>query len=371
LKVSAVTWNEFRAHENKALYPGFDIDDIPTVRRGDLLMSRANTAELLASPVLVDRDYPNLILSDKTLRLVPDQQRADSRFLLYALRHETARRYFASHATGTSGSMRNVSQVTINECPILLPPIEEQKRIAAILDKADAIRRKRLEAMCHLDDMYSALFHDLFGNPVRNERGWSRVRLDQIVECIDNGWSPVCLDKPVESGQWGVLKLGAVTYCRYRPAENKALPPGLTPPTELEVKKGDLLMTRKNTYELVAACAYVWDTPPQLLLSDLIFRFRLRQNAAVKPEYLWGLFTHPAKRRTLQTLAGGTAGSMPNISKGRLLAKEIEVPPLFLQLQYSRVVHHVNQRERKFQASLNGTKALFNCLVQRAFRGEL
>jgi type I restriction enzyme S subunit len=106
-------------------------------------------------------------------------------------------------------------------------------------------------------------------------------------------------------------------------------------------------------------------------LSDLIFRFRLRREVPVLPEYLWGLFTHPAKRRAVQSLAGGTAGSMPNISKGRLFTQEIEVPPLSLQRQYARVVHHVNQRESQLEASLTETEHLFDSLVQRAFRGEL
>jgi type I restriction enzyme S subunit len=298
-----------------------------------------------------------------------DEQLVCRPFLGYVLRSQDFLAYAAKHSTRTN--IPKINREALAGYEFALPPLPEQKRIAAMLDKADAIRRKRREAICRLDTLYSAVFCYLFGNPVRNERRWPRVQLNEIVECIDSGWSPVCLDKPVEPGQWGVLKLGAVTYCRYRPTDNKALPPTLAPAAELEVKKGDLLMTRKNTYELVAASAYVWDTPPRLLLPDLMYRFRLRESTAVLPEYLWGLFTHPAKRRRLQSLAGGTAGSMPNVSKGRLLVQEIEMPPLDLQRQYSRVVHHVNHRERQFQASLTKTEALFSCLVQRAFRGEL
>ncbi|HUQ69238.1 MAG TPA: hypothetical protein VM165_06935 [Planctomycetaceae bacterium] len=78
LKVSAVTWGQFRPNENKALANGFDPTGWPRVQRGDLLLSRANTAELLASPVVVQSDYPNLLLSDKTLRLVPKDGVADT-----------------------------------------------------------------------------------------------------------------------------------------------------------------------------------------------------------------------------------------------------------------------------------------------------
>lgn len=162
LKVSAVTWGTFRPEENKALPTDFDVTGIPTVRKGDLLLSRANTAELLASPVIAKKDYPNLILSDKTLRLVPVRGVSDPRFLFYGLRQPEARRFFFANATGTSGSMRNVSQATIRRCPIPLPPLSEQKRIADILDKADAIVRKRQVLLSDARRLTSSIFQRMF-----------------------------------------------------------------------------------------------------------------------------------------------------------------------------------------------------------------
>src|SRR5262249_29962514 len=140
IKVSAVTWNTFLPGENKALPSDYAVPEEIKIRKGDLLLSRANTTELIAAVVVVDADYPNLMLSDKILRLVPMRDRVCTRFLLYALRTTTARRHFESHATGTSGSMRNISQDNISTCPIPLPPLPEQKRIAALLGKADEVR---------------------------------------------------------------------------------------------------------------------------------------------------------------------------------------------------------------------------------------
>jgi type I restriction enzyme, S subunit len=182
LKVSSVTWGEFRPDENKALFPDYSVAGIPTVRSGDLLLSRANTAELLAMPVQVPQDYPNLILSDKTFRLVLDEKRVAVRFLLYWLRQQTTRRYFASRATGTSGSMRNVSQVTIGECPIALPPLPVHRRIAGILDRAEALRAKPRAAIAKLDGLTQAIFRDLFGEPESNPRGWVRIRLGDLAD---------------------------------------------------------------------------------------------------------------------------------------------------------------------------------------------
>lgn len=122
LKVSAVSWEEFDSSENKALLPGEQIGDTPTVAAGDLLISRANTVQLVGAVVLVRKDHPNLMLSDKTLRLVPVGPLFPVELLLYGLRTREVRAVFEDDATGTSDSMRNLSQDKIRAAPIALPP---------------------------------------------------------------------------------------------------------------------------------------------------------------------------------------------------------------------------------------------------------
>src|SRR5579859_6891897 len=102
-------------------------------------------------------------------------------------------------------------------------------------------------------------------NTDRLPSGWTRVPLGDILIDIESGWSPICLDRPAQSGEWGVLKLGAVTWCEYDPAENKALPHYVQPDPSLEVQPGDILFARKNTYDLVAASVIVKQTPAKLL----------------------------------------------------------------------------------------------------------
>jgi type I restriction enzyme, S subunit len=135
LKISAVSWGRFQPSENKALLPG----DRPTprelIRKGDLLISRANTTELVGAPVLVDRDHDNLMLPDKILRLKYNESIIDPRYLLYSLRTRLARAYIEEQATGTSDSMRNLSQPKLSSIPLLLAPLSEQKRIADKLDR--------------------------------------------------------------------------------------------------------------------------------------------------------------------------------------------------------------------------------------------
>lgn len=116
------------------LLRAYQPDDSHRVRAGDLLISRANTKEFVGAVVLVDRDYPFRLLSDKTLRLVINENLASKDYLLFALRAPKARKHIEHFATGTSDSMRNISQGVITSIPIDLPPLDEQRRIGARLE---------------------------------------------------------------------------------------------------------------------------------------------------------------------------------------------------------------------------------------------
>lgn len=267
--------------------------------------------------------------------------------------------------------LQHVTKGALSSVAITVPPLVEQERIVKLLDEADELRKLRAQADQRTSSLMSALFHEMFGDPVTNARNWKRETLGDLLDAIDGGWSPVCEERPVRAGEWGVLKLGAVTTCEYIDTENKALLEEFAPRPELEVKAGDLLFTRKNTYELVAACAFVFETRPNLMLSDLIFRFRLKTGIQLNPVFLWGLLTAPRKRKQVQVLAGGSAGSMPNISKGRLWALPIEVPPLALQTEFARRVTEIRELESKQAASRRRLEDLFQSLLHRAFQGEL
>ena len=240
-----------------------------------------------------------------------------------------------------------------------------------LLDEADELRKLRTEADRRTSEFIPALFHDMFGDPITKSPRWVRKTFSDLLDGIDSGWSPSCHDRPAQPGEWGVLKLGAVTTNSYLDTETKGLPESFAPRSELEVRVGDVLFTRKNTQELVAACAFVFETGPKLLLSDLIFRFRLKSGAELNPVFLWGLLTVPSKRKQVQSLAGGSAGSMPNISKGRLLTLPIECPPLTSQMEFARRVTGIRELEAAQAASGRRLEELFQSLLDRAFKGEL
>lgn len=290
-------------------------------------------------------------------------------YLAYALDAKSSRVLRGCVKRGATVHSVDVGKLQQLELPV--PPPSEQRRIVEILDQADRLRSLRAEADTKADRILPALFLKMFGDPARNPRGWPRRRLGKLLQRIDSGWSPVCENRPASPDEWGVLKLGAVTSNRYIESENKALPTALDPRPELEVQPGDLLFTRKNTRELVGACAYVERTRTKLLLSDLVFRLRLTADAQVHPLYLWALLTSSGKRSSIEVLAGGSAESMPNISKGRLERLEIEKPPYSMQVCFAHAVGSFERLRRNMALAQESIGRSYAVLLRRAFTGAL
>lgn len=140
IRVSAMTWGEFRPEENKAV-PENMVDPRYEIREGDVLVSRANTTAYVGAPVLVGKTRPKLLLSDKSLRLVPKPQ-VDPAWLVEVLGTRPVRRQLSALATGTKDSMRNISQANLLSARVPLAPRREQQRLraAAVEINADADR---------------------------------------------------------------------------------------------------------------------------------------------------------------------------------------------------------------------------------------
>ncbi|AUQ27427.1 restriction endonuclease subunit S [Dickeya zeae] len=304
---------------------------------------------------------------NQDLRALIPKVPLDTRFLLHAvlsLKDEIIKK-------GSGATVKGITQEELYKLEIAFPPLDDQIRIAHLLGKVEALITQRKHHLQQLDDIIKSVFLEMFGDPVRNEKGWDKIQFSELLAEIESGKSPKCEARKAESDEWGVLKLGAVTRCKFDETENKALPNDVIPSTRDEVKAGDLLFSRKNTYELVAACAYVFSTRPKLLMPDLIFRFIFKQDVDINPIFMWKLLTCDSQRKAIQSLAAGAAGSMPNISKTNLKSVRLPKPPLSLQNQFATIVEKVESIKSHYQQSLTDLEALYGSLSQQAFRGEL
>ena len=112
-----------------------------------MLITRANTTELVGAVVLVERDWPRLMLPDKILRLLVREDVVWPGFLLHALRSRRVRSFFEANASGTSDSMRNLSQAKLRRTPLLVLPLNEQRRIVEKIEALMARSRRAKEAL--------------------------------------------------------------------------------------------------------------------------------------------------------------------------------------------------------------------------------
>jgi type I restriction enzyme S subunit len=287
-------------------------------------------------------------------------------WVYYFLRQKRFRNAARRSLTGTAGQQR-VPAAHMAGAAIPVPELDHQHRVVEILACSDSLVRLLRRARALTEKVAPATLAEMFGDPESNPMGWPVVKLGELLEGIDSGKSPRCHDRPKTENEWGVLRLSALKNALYDESDHKTLPQTEVPDTRSEVRAGDLLISRKNTMELVGTPAYVWETRGRILLPDLIFRLRLRPDAGVHPLYLWAMLRAPRVRRGLQLLASGTAASMPNISKERLRTLRVMVPPAELQESFAQRVAGLHAVAQQQDAALIRAKAAFEALLARAF----
>ena len=269
----------------------------------------------------------------------------ERQYLYYYLKSDFVLQRIKAVATGSVRD--NLKLSMLYEFPIELPKLENQRKIVKILDKVSDVIEKKEQELEQLETLVKSRFVELFGDPIKNPKGWEVVKLSECLERIDNGKSFTCDSNAREGVFPAILKLSAATYGDYRPYENKALLDEKQFVESVEVHRGDLLFTRKNTPDLVGMAAYVFETPEKLMMPDLIFR--LVTNERMTPTFLWQLINNREFRPAIQGISGGSAKSMSNISKERLKNIEVICPPISEQKKLEGVLNKLtNQNNKKF-----------------------
>lgn len=292
---------------------------------------------------------------------------ADARYVLHFLRRDQVRLEGERRMTG-SGGQRRVPVSFLQELDLPLPPLHQQRRIAAILDQADRLQQLRLDAVVALDRLVPSLYSSMFGNPEEAIRSGRTVVLSDVVAELQGGRSLVADDPTLESRN-RVLKISSVTSGSFRSDESKPLPNDYIPAEDHFVRAGDLLISRANTRELVGAVALVESAPSNLVLPDKLWRFVWRDPSAVEPLFVHAMLRTPAMRRQLSERASGTGGSMKNISKAKLQSMPLVWPNIAEQRLFADRVRAV--RSHRAHHASAAELPLRSTLATRAFSGQL
>jgi type I restriction enzyme, S subunit len=211
------------------------------------------------------------------------------------------------------------------------PAYELRKRIQAETKKLEndaKIRKKR--------PLHPIAEHE---QPFESPAGWQWVRFGELINDSDAGWSPKTESFPRSGENWGVLKVSAVSWDTFLPEQNKQLLPGVAPPPNIKVRRGDFLISRANTSELVAKSVIVEQEPKNLTLSDKTVRLQIA--AECSKEFLRLVNNHAEHARSYYAFkASGTSLSMKNVSRPIIYALVIPLPPLAEQ---QRIVAKVDE----------------------------
>jgi type I restriction enzyme, S subunit len=310
----AVNWTEVSHHIDNETHVMFGRSQL---RPGDLLVTIAGTIGRVG---YVAEGAPPMNCNQAVALVRIERKDVAIPFLCYALQSRNTIDQFTRQKT--TATVTNVSLQQLRDIELRLPPLEEQRRIVDILDRAAGIRRLRRQAQDTARQIVPALFNKMFGDPGTNPMGWAARPLGEVIAGFEGGRN---LQADAESGAEGVLKILKVS----------AVTPGYVPPAHHFVRDRDLLISRANTAELVGATALVRNPPPTLLLPDKIWRILWRDPSPVTPDFLLAWFKQPAIRAAMSRLASGTSASMRNISQGRLSTVSVILPPLGAQHRFA------------------------------------
>ena len=283
----------------------------------------------------------------------------DPRWVFYMLKAFRLERF--SEGAGVPTLNRNL----IHDELIPLPPLAEQKRIAAILDKADAIRRKRQQAIQLADDFLRAVFLDMFGDPVTNPKGWQVVMLSDVVffqegpgvrnwQFKDSGIKLLNVKNIVN----GNLVLGNSDKYLSKDEVFTKYPHFLAEPDDLVMASSGATWGKS---------AWVDDSHLPLCMNTSTIRFHPLDTSILDRHYMHGFLKSSSFRQQIEKMITGSA--QPNFGPTHLKQVKIMLPPSKEQSRYSNILTSLYETMSKMSAEVSGD--LFASLSQKAFRGEL
>ena len=313
-----------------------------------ILSSRAPIGKVAIAgcAMCCNQGFKNLICSDKIL----------NKYLYWFLKGNTP--YLNS--LGRGATFREISKSIVAQIEINVPDIVYQKEVVDILEKISEVITRRKRELSALDNLIKARFVEMFGDPIKNTKGWEVVTIGDIVTEVRYGTS-----KPaVEGGKYPYIRMNNLTSDGH--LDLKDLKYIDIPDNEIEkcvVRKGDVLFNRTNSIELVGKTA-VFDLPDDMVIGGYIIRVRL--NERILPEVLSQYMNLEALKDILRSMAKG-AVNQANINAQELQDIKVYIPDMGVQTEFVEIVKQVDKSKVAVQKALDETQMLFDSLMQKYF----
>lgn len=360
----------------------FDLYSIPAFDQGEpevLEGSAIGSAKQIVQPgdVLLSRIVPHIrrawvVGPDRGRRIIASGEwivfrstDVDQRYLRHVLVSDPFHAEFMRTVSGVGGSLLRARPAYVAKIKIPLPPLREQRRIAEILDKADALRAKRRAALCQLATLTQSIFLDMFGDPATNPMRFPRVRLDALVREDDSINYGVL--QPGDDCEDGVplIRVGDLQNDTVEYSALKRISPSIESAYKRSRLRGD---------EILISC--VGSTGTIALADESMKGFNIARAVARIPLANCIDRLYVASYLQSQSVQRYFSNELRTVSQPTLNIKQISetvvlVPPLELQREYAQRVEAVIRLRDRQRKSLSGLNAVFASIQARAFRGEL
>lgn len=329
------------------------------VRRNDVIVSTVRPN--LNGVALVRDEHDGMTASTGFSVLRPCQTKIDSGYLFYWVRSPEFVQRMIDVSTGANYPA--VSDTNVRRSTIPLPPLAEQKRIARILDQADALRVKRRETIKQLDTLVQSVFLDMFGDPVTNPKGWDRCTLRDVINSAkdgphvspeyENSGIPFLSTRNVRPGRiiWDDAKFISATDAAVQWRKCKP-------------EKGDVLYTKGGTTGIAATVK----TTKEFAIWVHIALLK-PVHGKVDPQWLESMLNSDFCYAQAQRFTRGIANR--DLGLKRMVKISMYLPPMELQGEYSAIVERINHQLRLATHHFEEADHLFFSLQSRAFKGEL
>ena len=335
------------------------------LRRGDIVMcTSSGSAEIVGKTAFADQDWIGSFGAFCAV-VRPKLGKCHPRYLFHYL--QTPR--FREWTRNSSGvGIKNIRKSELDSYEVPFPSLDEQRRIAATLDKADAIRRKRKQALTMADDFLRSVFLEMFGDPASNSRGWPITLLDELGDV--QGGLQVSSKREAGVLTLPYLRVANVYRDRLELAEIKEINLTEAEFRRVRLQVGDILIVEGHGNPEEIGRSAIWDgsIEPCVHQNHLI-RFRADRSRAL-PEYISRLLNSDGGRQQLIG-AGRTTSGLNTISTRKVKEVRIPLPPVTLQQKFSEVVKARLSTTEKLLTQLELSRSLISSLSHRAFRGEL
>lgn len=298
--------------------------------------------------------------------LIKDINNLDQRFLYHCLLSKDFSVYGDKAVKGLTLNLEKLNAIKLS-----LPPLAEQKRIADILDAADSIRQKRKEAIAKLDQLAQSVFLEMFGDPVKNEKGWDVEMLRDSCEFITKGTTPknIKVFKKYLPGLIPFLKV-------YNLSSNGGIDFTYNP-SYIDHETHTKLLKRSNVFPNdvlmnivgppLGKFGIVNNSFAEWNVNQAIVIFRCKQ--CLNPLYLLNTISYPSFSEKIIQMAVGIRQLNLNLEQCRNI--KIPIPPIHLQNTFSSYIIQLESTLELQKKALRQEELLFSSLQHRAFAGEL